>query len=230
MERPALLSCLCYVGTQSTGRNASLKFCLPKGSFFQKINSQEKTLELPPHQRLGEIWPGMLYVLHAHLSHPHNAVFLYSFFLHSCLHLCLPWPLWKRFFMAQPSGRLLVSHSMRLLVACMLRNMHSLSSVVLADSAVKPSKGSESFSPTTISLLRSGTFLSQYTFEAFWKLELKRNLNMQLACLCVCVCVVCLNESCSHAWETEVAVPLLHHLIYSAAFLDESGTHQCDLV
>lgn len=69
MERPALLSCLCYVGTQSTGRNASLKFCLPKGSFFQKINSQEKTLELPPHQRLGEIWPGMLSVLQAHLSH-----------------------------------------------------------------------------------------------------------------------------------------------------------------
>lgn len=53
---------------------------------------------------------------------------------------------------------------------------------------------------------------------------------MQLACLCVCVCVVCLNESCSHAWEIEVAVPLLNHLIYSAAFLDESGTHQCDLV
>lgn len=136
----------------------------------------------------------------------------------------------KKVFMAQPSGRLLVSHSVRLLVACMLRNMHSLSSVVLADSAVKPSTGSESFSPTTILLLRSGTFLSQYTFEAFWKLELKRNLNMQLACLCVCVCVVCLNESCSHAWETEVAVPLLNHLIYSAAFLDESGTHQCDLV
>lgn len=167
MQRPVLLGCLCYAGTQSPGRNASLKFYLPKGPSFRSLTPRKKPQSCHHTQRLGEIWPRILSVLQAQLSHvpimtcsstASSSIAAYtSVFPGPCEKGFYGPTIWSSFSFTlcmTPSGLHVKRHAFPFF-CCFGR------------SSYQTFRGQRILQPTTALLLRSGTFLSQYTFGAF---------------------------------------------------------------